>query len=93
MSEIFKDIEGRVCRKKAYCCFCFEPIMPGEKYDYRTGTHCGDFFVMKMHPECNAYANEHLSAEDCEDLSEPAFDRPKPAVTAPSAAQGEKSDG
>lgn len=76
MSTILSDQQGIMARKKHQCCFCFEPIFVGEKYNRRSGVSDGDMWTMHMHPECNAYATKHLSHDDYEDLSERSFDRP-----------------
>lgn len=75
MSTILSDKPGIRCRKKCQCIFCFEAIMPGDCYDYRTGVSYGDFWQMKMHPECNAYAHAILDEEDYECLSDKSFER------------------
>ena len=76
MSIVLSSKDGIVSRKKRQCIFCFEMINVGEKYDVRKGVEPGDgFWTMPMHPECHAYEDEVLSADDYEDMSEPSFTR------------------
>ena len=77
MPTVLDDRHGIKCRKKARCCFCTDPINIGNLMDRRTGVSDGDFWTMKMHPECNVWAGLTLTYEDYEDMSDKFFDRPK----------------
>ena len=76
MSICLSSKEGVVARKRHHCAFCFEPILPGDKYDQRKGVAPGDgHWTMHMHPECHAYEDTAMDADDYEDMSEPSFTR------------------
>jgi hypothetical protein len=66
MSTILTDKQGVKARKNHRCIFCCEGIPVGSIYDYRTGSDCGDFWQMRMHPECNKFSHDHWN-EDWED--------------------------
>lgn len=76
MATILSDQQGVIAHKRHRCCFCGESIFFGDKYNRRSGVADGDMFTMHMHPECDAYAQQYLTHEDYEDLSEPVFKRP-----------------
>ena len=89
MSLCLSSKDGVKAKKRHRCEFCFEPIMPGDLYDKRTGVEPGDgHWTMHMLPECHAYESTALWPYDYEDMSDPVFTRteaiafaisPKPA--------------
>jgi hypothetical protein len=79
MSMILGCDRTPVARKKHQCCFCGCSINAGEKYLYRTGVSVGDFWSMKMHRECNDYAEINLTDDDYECFETPMFKRPMTA--------------
>lgn len=79
MSHTLSHKDGVVAKKSHVCCFCHESIIPGHKYDRRSGVDCGDMWTMHMHPECHAKEREtpYSKREDWYyDMSEPVFERP-----------------
>lgn len=58
------------------CALCGELIEAGSRYDKRAGVNYGDFWVMKMHPECHTYeCSGAVDADWYEDVFDPAFTR------------------
>lgn len=79
MSAIFSDSTHRAA-KPHRCWYCGQRIEKGETHGYRTGTSYGDFWSMRFHPECDAFAQKHWSEDDWESGNEPGeFTRPMTA--------------
>ncbi len=78
MSTILSDY---VCQAaKGYrCWYCNEKIEIGEKHGYRTGIMEGDFWTMRFHPECDAFAQEHWEYDEWEIHDPGEFRRPMTA--------------
>ncbi len=78
MSTVFGD---RTCRaaKPYRCYYCDQRIEIGDKHGYRTGTSEGDFWTMRFHPECDAYATEHWDSDQWECHEPGEFERPMTA--------------
>ena len=77
------DHPSRKARKRYQCYYCGQRIEIGEIHGYRTGIEGGDFWQMRHHPECDAWAGEHWDHGDYE-CHEPGceFERP-PKLTPP----------
>jgi hypothetical protein len=75
MSTVLSCKDGVIAKKRHHCCFCFESINPGEKYDKRSGVNDGDIWTMHMHPECHTFEPEVMHADDYEDMSDRSFTR------------------
>lgn len=77
MSLCLSSTDGVKARKPHRCDLCGERINAGELYDKRSGVDSGDFWTMRVHPECHAYENSPGAVDpywyDC--VYEPAFDR------------------
>ena len=69
----------RVAHKPHHCYYCGESIAIGDKHEYRTGVNYGDFWTMRAHPECDAWANEHWDSGDYECHSQVDMRRPMTA--------------
>lgn len=79
MSTCISSKDGVIARKQHRCVLCGEPILVGDKYDQRNGVGDDGFWSVRMHPECHAYeSNDTVDPDWYEDVSEPAFERPKP---------------
>ena len=77
-STVLEEKNGVIARKQHRCELCGEGITRGEKYDLRTGVNGDGHWQMHMHPECHAYeSNDTVDPDWYEDVSEPAFERPK----------------
>ena len=77
MSACLSEESGIKARKRHRCALCCEPIEIGEIYLRRNGVDGGDFWTMKMHPECHAYEGVKgvVDEEWYESAYDPAFDR------------------
>ena len=80
MSSVLSSKNGIRSRKKRLCHLCEKCINIGDLYDQRRGINLdGDFYVMNMHPECQAKELD-MSYEEREYWYEcpdgPLFDRP-----------------
>lgn len=64
-------------RKRHRCALCQEPIEPGDIHHVRKGVNSGDFWTMRIHPECYDYEQQPgIVDEDWyEDIWEPSFSR------------------
>lgn len=81
MSYCIRETVDVTARKKHSCTLCGEAIEIGSKYIMRTGVNPGDgWWSMKMHPECHKLEATpgYVDWEWYEDVSEPAFERPRP---------------
>lgn len=76
-----------MARKNHRCDLCGERIQVGTHHDIRSGVSYGDFYTMRMHPECHRY-EQHGRVRDWkgdlvrtvnsdwyEDIHDPAFNR------------------
>ena len=52
-SAPFGQMETHTARKRHSCDWCPEPIAPGEIYARWCVVDAGDFWMTKLHPECN----------------------------------------
>ena len=87
MSAILSDHPQRRARKVHRCWYCDQLIPIGEVHGYRTGVTDGDFWQMRHHPECDAWAVANWDYGDWECHETGCdFERPKP--TAPAIASG-----
>ncbi len=78
MSTCF-DSHTRRAAKRYRCYYCAQRIEVGEKHVYAVGTTDGDFWSMRAHPECDAYAQEHWDYGDWECHEPGEFTRPMDA--------------
>ena len=44
----------RTARVATVCYWCREPIKPERQYIQWCGKSCGEFWIVKVHPECHA---------------------------------------
>lgn len=76
MSTCLSERKGVRARRTYRCALCGELIEAGSRYDKRAGVNYGDFWEMKMHPECHAFESSGAVDSDWyEDCSDPAFSR------------------
>jgi hypothetical protein len=75
---ILSDKKQKAAKRRS-CWYCGESIEIGETHGYRTGVDGGDFWTMRFHPECDAYACENWDAEDWEGHESSEFKRPMDA--------------
>ncbi len=78
MSTCF-DTHTRRAAKPHRCYYCAQRIAVGEVHGYRTGTTDGDFWTMRFHPECDAFAQKHWKRDDWEFHEPGEFVRPMDA--------------
>lgn len=78
MSIVLGSDTFPTARKGHQCHYCFDSIMPGERYGRRVGASGGDFWIMKFHPECDAHATATWKHDDWaeNDWENKSFDRP-----------------
>ncbi len=79
MSFISDDTE-HTARKAYRCAMCESRINIGQRYFRRVGAEDGDFWTMRMHPECLSYSESPEMKQDMEDwydngVCSAAFDR------------------
>lgn len=82
-TTVLADYPKRTARKAYQCYFCGQSIAIGEVHGYRTGVNYGDFWTMRHHPECDAWASEHWDEGDyeCHEVGE--FVRPTKTEATP----------
>lgn len=78
MSTVLSNSTPRAA-KRYRCWYCAQRIEVGEKHGYCTGTNEGDFWTMRFHPECDAYAQEHWDYDQWENHEPGEFKRPMTA--------------
>ncbi len=78
MSTVLSDSSRRAA-KRYRCYYCNQRIEVGEKHAHRTGVTEGDFWTMRAHPECDAYACEHWDYDQWECHEPGDFERPMTA--------------
>jgi hypothetical protein len=74
----FVCCKSPVAAKRHWCYLCNQWIEVGERHEYRSGVTDGDFWSMRMHPEC---AHEVDSDRDFEweDFEPGSLERPMTA--------------
>lgn len=79
MSTVLSDITVKA-HKTHQCWYCTQDINVGETHRRRTGVNYGDFWVMRVHSECDDYASKHWDVCDYEcHLPGDEFKRPMTA--------------
>lgn len=78
MSIVLSDSTHRA-GKRYRCWYCGQLIERGDTHGRRAGVSCGDFWTMRYHPECDAWACEHWNEDDWEIHDEGEFTRPMTA--------------
>ena len=79
MSFVTSTVTCRAA-KAHRCWYCAQDISIGEIYSKRCGAQYGDFWTMRMHPECDEWASANWGPEDYEGFSQgDEFARPMTA--------------
>ncbi len=78
MTTVFTD-RTYLAAKPYHCYYCAQSIARGERHGYRTGVSYGDFWRMRFHPECDAYAQKHWDHDQWECHEPGEFTRPMTA--------------
>lgn len=86
MSTCLSDQPKRVARKAHQCFYCGNRIEIGEVHGYRTGVDGGDFWTMRYHPECEAFAVAQKWGQDEYMFHEPGCEFERPAKVAKESA-------
>lgn len=58
----FGQMETHTARKRHSCDWCPEPIAPGEIYARWCAVDARDFWMTKLHPECNEAVDREMRA-------------------------------
>jgi hypothetical protein len=75
VSQVLRS-EERVAEKPHRCWYCDQLIAKGERHGYRTGVDGGDFWSMRMHLECDAWAVANWDHDMWENHDPKEFQRP-----------------
>ncbi len=59
----FVHYTTHAARKRYRCYLCGQRIDIGERHEYARGTNDGDFWHMRLHPECSKEVNEDRDFE------------------------------